>query len=162
MSSSDVLGAMIVGLGAAATLYAFGHLMRTMRWPWPGWAMPAGIALAMVGYGAWAEYAWADRFAAQLPDGAEVVAEGRDSRVWRPWTLVRAPVVRLAVLDGRAITREGATAQAPVLFVARDVAPREALLRADCSAGTGEMFVANQTRPDWAVVDPALVERLCR
>ncbi|WP_313136144.1 hypothetical protein [Paracoccus jeotgali] len=133
---SDMIGTLIVGAGAAALMYALLHLTRKLGYPLPKWALPAGIGLAMIGYATWNEYSWASRVKAQLPDRAQVIAEGQARSALRPWTYLHAPVARIAVID-RAATRSDGQGHriARVLLVERwrnTVAVEQGV---DCEAG---------------------------
>ena len=96
---TELLGVVAVGIGAAAVLYAFKHLLSKMSVTVPRWGLPAGIGLAMVIYSVWNDYAWHDRAVARLPDGTRILLVGHDSQPWAPWTYLWPVAVRMAAVD---------------------------------------------------------------
>ncbi|MFV0410193.1 MAG: hypothetical protein ACK5LJ_11010 [Paracoccus sp. (in: a-proteobacteria)] len=116
----DLLGTFAVAIGAAALIYALGHALRRAGRPLPGWALPAGIGVAILAYATWNEYSWASRVETQLPEGYEVIARGETSSALRPWTYFAPPVSRLAVINPAALRGDGEGAQVlPVLLLER-------------------------------------------
>ena len=70
--------------------FAGAGLMLALNWlsgrRLPGWIMPVGAGLAMLGTTIASEYSWYSRTAGALPEGI-TVADTRASRAaWRPWT----------------------------------------------------------------------------
>ena len=150
METIDVVGALIVGLGAAAVLYALGHAARKLGRPLPRIALPAGIAIAIVGYGIWTDYAWAPRLEARLPPSVRVVARGGEPQALRPWTLALPATTRVTLLDVRTVHATGALRKAQLVLLARGQAPRAALAEADCTGGRGRVQMSAGSATDWS------------
>lgn len=61
-------------------------LRRSLGGRLPAWVVPVAAGAAMFGFSIWSEYTWADRTAANLQDGIEVVRMVESPPGWRPWT----------------------------------------------------------------------------
>lgn len=105
---TDVIGAVAVAIGAAATLYAALHLLRRLGVTAPRWVLPAGIGLSMIAYSVWSDYAWFGRAADRLPAGSEIVLKGTARLGWAPWTYLAPVVVRFAAIDPATTTTDAA------------------------------------------------------
>lgn len=150
METMDVLGALIVGLGAAACLYALGHAARSLGHPLPRMTLPAGIALAMIGYGVWTDYVWAGRMEARLPQTVRVIARGGEPQALRPWTMLRPATTRLTLLDLRTVVAGGDMRDAQLVLLARGQAPRAAVAEADCARNLGRVRMSAGAATDWS------------
>lgn len=149
----ELLGVIAVGIGTAAVLYAGLHALRKAGLDLPGWLLPAGIGLAMIGYSIWNDYAWFGRAKDRLPADAQVLLVGEDSQPWAPWTYLLPVTVRFAALDPATIAEADGVRRADIMLVERRgntlVVPQEF----DCDRG-----MIRPAQGDWAEAgadDPA-------
>lgn len=132
----DLLGAIAAGIGMAALLFAAMHALRKLGYSPARWILPAGIGLTMIGYSIWNDYTWLGRAQAKLSESTELLAVGRESYLWAPWTYPAPVAIRFAALDTLSIgdTDEG-TKRAEIMLVERRgqtlLVPQEF----DCEAG---------------------------
>lgn len=122
-----------IGLGTAGLVIGLARLAR--RSP-PRWLAPLAGGIAMFGFVLWSEYSWFARTRAALPDEMAVVRAHPDPSVFRPWTLISAPVERFAAVDQRATRRFGAEpdlALVELLLISRYEAPVRVLQAIDCA-----------------------------
>jgi len=157
-----LIGTLMVGVGAASVVYV---VLRALRWPVPGWVLPAAAGAGMLGFHLWSDYAWADRTAAELPDHV-VVAERYTSRsMLQPWTYLVAKVDRFAAVDTAAIRYHPAVddmVMATVHLVTRwypTVTTRqlydcETPRRADIGADFAVDEEGRPIDPDWVALPP--------
>src|SRR6056297_1015439 len=92
----ELLASFSAGIGVAGLVLLF-NLITGGRLP--KWAMPVGAGLAMIGYGVWSEYSWAERTVSALPDGIEVIETSEESRFWKPWTYAVPQTTRIMAAD---------------------------------------------------------------
>lgn len=117
---ADLVGVIASAVGAAAVLYAGMHAARKAGLAPASWLLPAGIGVAMVAYSVWNDYAWLGRARSALAPEAVVLAVGRDSQPWAPWTYLAPVATRLAAVDRGQITDgPDGMRHAPILLVAR-------------------------------------------
>lgn len=158
----DVLGMLIVGLGAAAVLYAALHALRKAGIATPKWALPGGIGAAMLLFTIWNEYTWFPRVRDQLPDHVQVLDTGAGGKAWRPWTFVIPMVTRFTAVEqpsARQVT-DGEPTRVRILLVERWQPTRFVTLDIDCTAERQRMVAGNGTAQGWQAVagnDPVLV-----
>ncbi|RNF33161.1 hypothetical protein [Paracoccus methylarcula] len=156
----ELLGAIAVGIGVAALVYALMHGARKAGFSPPRWLLPACAGLAMIGYSVWNDYAWFGRAKAQLPEGAEMLAIGRDSQPWAPWTYLAPVAVRFAALDPARISETGAgRKRAEIMLVERrgptTIVPQEF----DCEKGVFSVAGAEWTA---AEADDPVFSAVCQ
>lgn len=148
--TTDFFATIAVGIGAAACLFAFLHATRRAGLALPKWLLPAGIGLSMIAYTIWNEYSWFDRTRAGLPEGAVVVAQGRESNFWQPWSYLAPVTVRFAALDRAEMTTgDDGIRHAPILLMQRWGKALRVQQDFDCDAG--------RIRPpggDWVAAAP--------
>ena len=129
---------MLAGAALAfLVVFAGRHALKTLAGiVLPGWVMPAGIGLAMIGTAIWSEYSWFPRLRAGLPETAVVVLTGQETAPWRPWTYAVPLTVRAMVID-RAMLRAPApgVAEADLLLLQRWAPIQTVTVAYDC-AGT--------------------------
>lgn len=146
----DLIGAIAVGIGVAAMVYALMHGARKAGYSPARWLLPASAGLAMIVYSVWTDYAWLGHATAQLPEGTETLAIGRDSQPWAPWTYLAPVAVRFAALDPAQISEIGeGKRRAEIMLIERrgptTIVPQEF----DCSNG---MF--SVAGGQWAAAEP--------
>lgn len=75
----------------------------------PRWVIPIAAGLGMLAYQAYYDYTWFDWKKSQLPDGAILLEEQRNSNFFRPWSYVFPAVNYFAFIDGehRTFRQEG-------------------------------------------------------
>ncbi|MBI6629031.1 hypothetical protein [Pontibaca salina] len=157
----DVLGMLIVGLGAAAVLYAALHALRKAGFHTPGWALPSGIGAAMLLFTIWNEYTWFPRVRDQLPDHVQVLDTGAGGKAWRPWTFVVPMVTRFSALEPSSgqLDKDGPI-RVRILLVERWQPTRFVTLDVDCASERQRMVAGNGTAQNWQAVagnDPVLI-----
>lgn len=157
----DVLGMLIVGVGATAVLYAALHALRKAGITAPGWALPAGIGAAMLCFTVWNEYTWFPRVRDQLPDHVQVLNTGAGGKAWRPWTFVIPMVTRFTAIEPHSDQQvKDEPTRVRILLVERWQPTRFVTLDFDCDAGRQRMVAGNGTEQGWQAVaqdDPVLV-----
>lgn len=148
----DLIAMFATGVGAAACVFAAGHLLRvTAGRRLPRWVLPAAAGAAMIAFSIWNEYTWFARVKAQLPPTVEVVLPVAESAPWRPWSYLWPVTGRFLALDtappgppapdglrraeALVVTRWQPTARVPMVF--------------DCAAGRRADLV------EGAALDPA-------
>lgn len=157
----DVLGMLIVGLGAAAVLFAVFHALRKGGLAVPGWALPAGIGAAMLCFTIWNEYSWFPRVRDQLPDHVQVLDTGAGGKAWRPWAFVIPMTTRFTALEqpsGQPLA--DAPTRVRILLVERWQPTRFVTLDFDCESGRQRMVTGDGSAEGWQAVagdDPAFV-----
>jgi hypothetical protein len=100
----QLLGTLVMGVAAVGVVLLGWRLVG--RRP-PPWVLPVAAGLAMLGFHVWNEYSWFRRTAAALPPHMVVAAAHASSSPLQPWTLLLPRVQRFAVIDLRAIHRNG-------------------------------------------------------
>ncbi len=96
----NLLGPILFGVAVAGILL---FLKRVLRVPMPGWALPAGVAIGILGAHLYNEYTWFDRFKTELPEGVQVIRTGTSSSFLEPWTYIVPKVTRFAAIDRNSI-----------------------------------------------------------
>lgn len=128
----DVIGMIAAGFGVAGITMAVNRL--TGRWM-PGWALPAAIGLAMLGFTIYREYSWFPGVRDGLPEGIVIASAPADRMAYRPWTYLGALTTRFVAVDRRGLKRSAADADlvlADVLVVQRWMPTRLLQLAFDC------------------------------
>lgn len=92
-----LVAVLILGLCMGALAYGLRRLSRNRL---PKWWIPVFAFFGMMGYLAFYDYTWYDFKKSQLPEGAVVIREERDSAFFRPWSYVYPSVSRFTVFDG--------------------------------------------------------------
>ena len=84
-------------------------LVKVSRNRLPKWLIPASAAAGMLGYLAYYDYTWYDFKRSQLPAGATVIQEKRETSFFRPWSYLFPSVSSFTILDGKfsARTQDG-------------------------------------------------------
>lgn len=98
----EILGAVALGLGAAGFAMALRGLSRGRL---PRWIITVAAGIGMLGYSVYLDYTWGARQLSELPAGLTVVREIETARWWKPWTLVRPQLTRIAAVDAAGVLR---------------------------------------------------------
>lgn len=101
----EILGAVALGLGAAGFAMALRGLSRGRL---PRWIITVAAGIGMLGYSVYLDYTWGARQIEELPRGLTVVREVESARWWKPWTLVRPQLTRIAAVDAAGVLRNPA------------------------------------------------------
>lgn len=96
----NLLGPVLLGIAVAGILL---FAKRVLRVPMPGWALPVGVAIGILGAHLYNEYTWFDRFRTELPEGMEVIRTGTSTSFLEPWTYIVPKVTRFAALDRNSV-----------------------------------------------------------
>lgn len=165
--------AMIAAAFGAAGIVLLANRLTGRRLP--KWALPAGIAAAMLGFAIWSEYSWFGRVSATLDPGVEVVATNAGGAPWRPWSYLLPVTDRFIAVDRGGMVRH-ATAEGQrfvnAYWFARWTPTRVATLMLDCPGRRGiELepgadFPVEAVPPDdaWQALPPGdpILEAACR
>ena len=130
----DFIGSLATGFGLLGVVLLLNRVI--LRGRFGRWIYPATVAFGMVAYTVWAEYTWADRMVAGLPQ-LERVSESGDPVIYRPWTYLWPQSTRVLAIDlantlthpeqpGQVMTR--------VVFLARWQPIRAVTVVYDCPA----------------------------
>jgi len=92
----DFVGAMATGFGLLGLVLLANKLILRNRFG--PWIYPASVAVGMVGFTVWAEYTWAQRTVAALPQ-LRMASESGDPVFYRPWTYVFPHTTRVVTVD---------------------------------------------------------------
>ncbi|MFN4099388.1 MAG: hypothetical protein ACK4GT_06395 [Pararhodobacter sp.] len=92
----DFVGAIATGFGLLGLVLLVNRLI--LRGRFGPWIYPASVALGMVGFTVWAEYTWAQRTVAALPQ-LELASQSGDPVFYRPWTYVFPHTTRVVTVD---------------------------------------------------------------
>jgi Zn-dependent protease with chaperone function len=164
----ELIATFAAGIAAAALTFATAHLSGGRL---PRYAVPAVAGLAMLAYAIWSEYSWASRTASALPEGVEVVAEIRETKLWKPWTYLAPQVTRFMALDRAAVQRNP---EAPGIVLtdlylfARWTPPARLAQLVDCGrvmrADVTEAALTDPAQAEWRAMeeDDPLREALCQ
>lgn len=98
----DLLATISAGAGVAGIVLL---LRRLSGGRLPGWLIPAGIGLGMLGFGAWNEYTWFPRTVAAISDRVAVLSAPAETSVLRPWTYLAPVTQRFLAVDRNAVLR---------------------------------------------------------
>ncbi len=150
----ELIAAIIAGLGAGGVALLLRRLSGNRL---PGWLVPVAAGGAMIAYGIWSDYDWRDRTVAALPDGSVVLVEIPGSVWWKPWTLLKAPIVRLSAVYAAGARRREDTpglVLAQVLLLARDAPPVALPVLVDCRNGRRADIADSEFGPDGMPIDP--------
>jgi hypothetical protein len=109
----------------------------------PGGRPPRAIitvaaGVGMLGYTLYLDYSWAPRAILDMPQGLTVVREAVSAAWWKPWTLVRPQIVRIAAVDAVGVMRNPAApdlALAQLYMVDRHAPTGRASAPVDCAKG---------------------------
>ena len=93
-----LVAVLILGLCMGALAYALRRLSRNRL---PKWWIPVFASVGMMGYLAFYDYTWYDFKRGQLPEGAVVIRESRDSAFFRPWSYFYPSVSAFTIVDGK-------------------------------------------------------------
>ncbi|WP_274572220.1 hypothetical protein [Neisseria leonii] len=80
----------------------FAGVALSVKWFWkraPRWLVPVSAALGVMVFQVYQEYTWYSHTASRLPAGAEVVAESKETRFYRPWSYIKPQVSRFIAAD---------------------------------------------------------------
>ena len=94
----EFIGAIVVAIGAGGLMHLIGRFTGDRL---PGWAVPAGAGLGMIGFVIYMEYTWAGRIVDQLPEDSTVASMNRSTAWFRPWTYIWPYTDRMIVVDHR-------------------------------------------------------------
>ena len=155
-----LIGTIVLGVATASVMLILSRLLPGRV---PRWLIPGSAGAAMLLFTIWADYTWADRTIAELPDEFVVTGRFGDRSWFRPWTLIEPPTNRIRVLAGTRTNPDipGLVLGEVVLFERyQDVA--RASLFFDCAAGAradnvpGQAFDADGRPRDlvWVSVGP--------
>lgn len=92
----------IVGLCMGGLAYLLRKLSRQRL---PKWLIPVFAGGGMLGYLAYYDYTWYDFKRSQLPAGAEVIEEHRESSFLKPWSYLHPAVSSFVATDGNFVRR---------------------------------------------------------
>ncbi len=157
-----LVGTLMVGVGAACVVFV---AFRALRRPMPGWLLPAVAGAGMLGFHIWADYAWAERTAAELPDHV-VVAERYTSRnMLQPWTYLVPKADRFVAVDTSEIRRHPAVDEMVMATVhlvtrwyptatTRQLYDCQAPRRADIDRGFAVGEDGRPIDPNWVSLEP--------
>lgn len=98
----NLLGTIVIGIGAAGTVLMVFRLFRLRA---PRWVIPAAAGVSMLGFQIWVGYSWHQRTADALPDQVRVVKSYAYSSVISPWTLIVPQVNRIVAVDLTSVRR---------------------------------------------------------
>lgn len=161
----DIFGMLVVGLGAAAFLFAALHAARKAGLALPRWTMPAGIGAAMLVFTIWNEYTWFPRVRDQLPDRVQIIETGQGGKAWRPWAFVFPLTTRFAALEPlMEAPEDGGALRVRILLIERWQPTRFVTLDLDCAGARQRMVAADGTTLDWERVgeeDEPVLQAAC-
>ncbi|MCA2014078.1 hypothetical protein [Pararhodobacter sp. CCB-MM2] len=132
----DFIGSLATGLGLLGVVLLINRLILKGRFG--RWIYPATVALGMVGYTVWAEYTWAERTVAGLPQ-LEMVSESGDPVIYRPWTYLWPQATRVLAIDlsnTRTHPEQPGQVMTQVVFIARWQPIRAVSVVYDCNEHT--------------------------
>lgn len=130
----DFVGALATGIGLLGVVLMINRLILKGRIG--RWIYPATVALGMVGYTVWAEYTWAERTVAGLPQ-LEMVSEAGDPVIYRPWTYLWPQATRVMAIDlanTRTHSERPGEVMTQVVLIARWQPIRAVSVVYDCTA----------------------------
>lgn len=138
------LGFMAAGLALLALRLSRGRLPRAL--------VPISAGLAMLGFGLWSDYSWAERTQAALPDHFAVLGSHAERSPMRPWTYLFPVTDRFSAIDREAVGRNPDhpdIALVDVVLVTRRMPVGRVAQFVDCRTGKRAQVV------DAASLDPA-------
>lgn len=92
----NLLGPIMAGIGAVGVLL---FLRRVLKVPMPGWIIPIGAAVTMMGTHMLNEYTWFSRFSAELPETMVIIDTAAEASWFEPWTYILPKTSRFAAID---------------------------------------------------------------
>ena len=137
-----LLGTVVLGIATASVVLV---LSRWLPGVVPRWLIPGSAGAAMLLFTIWADYTWADRTIAELPDDFVVAGRFGDRSWFRPWTLVEPPTSRIRVLAGtRTNPNVPDLVMAEIVLFERYQDVAQTLQVFDCTAGERADLVPDQ------------------
>ena len=128
----DFIGSLAAGFGLMGIVLLLNRVI--LRGRLGRWIYPATVAFGMVAYTVWAEYTWADRTVAGLPQLA-MVSESGDPVIYRPWTYLWPQSTRILAIDlanTRTHPEQPGQVMTQVVFLARWQPIRAVTVVYDC------------------------------
>lgn len=101
----ELFSAAVLGLGAAGFAMALRSLSGGRL---PRWIITVAAGAGMLGYTLYLDYSWGPRALTDMPEGLTVVREVESAAWWKPWTLVRPQILRIAAVDAVGVMRNPA------------------------------------------------------
>lgn len=126
----------------------------------PRWIVPVAAGIGMFGFQIYSEYTWFEHTKSRLPVGVSVVAAHDEPAFYKPWSYVKAPILRFVAVEPIAKDGSQVIKRANLYFFQRRMAAYHAVILVDCQNKLQSDF--NQ-KPSWGktVMTDNIVLAIC-